>query len=54
MAWDKPMPERPVVAVTGATGAVGIEMLKVLEQRAFPASRVVALASSRSAAIVSR
>jgi aspartate-semialdehyde dehydrogenase len=43
------MPERPVVAVAGATGAVGIEMLKVLEQRAFPASRVVALASSRSA-----
>lgn len=43
------MPARPVVAVAGATGAVGIEMLKVLEQRSFPASRVVALASSRSA-----
>ncbi len=49
MAWTKTMPERPVVAVAGATGAVGIEMLKVLEQRGFPASRVVALASSRSA-----
>ena len=49
MAWDRRMPERPVVAVAGATGAVGREMLKVLEQRAFPASRVVALASSRSA-----
>jgi aspartate-semialdehyde dehydrogenase len=49
MAWNKLMPENPVVAVAGATGAVGIEMLKVLEQRGFPASRVVALASSRSA-----
>lgn len=49
MAWDKVMPERPVVAVAGATGAVGIEMLKTLEQRRFPASRVIALASSRSA-----
>jgi aspartate-semialdehyde dehydrogenase len=43
------MPARPVVAVAGVTGAVGIEMLKTLEQRGFPASRVVALASSRSA-----
>ncbi|MBN2405516.1 MAG: aspartate-semialdehyde dehydrogenase [Coriobacteriia bacterium] len=49
MAWNKPMPSRPVVAVAGATGAVGIEMLKTLEQRGFPASRVIALASSRSA-----
>jgi aspartate-semialdehyde dehydrogenase len=43
------MPAHPVVAVAGATGAVGVEMLKVLEQRAFPASRVRALASARSA-----
>jgi len=43
------MPEHPVVAVAGATGAVGREMLTVLEQRRFPASRVVALASARSA-----
>ncbi|MHB1340960.1 MAG: aspartate-semialdehyde dehydrogenase [Coriobacteriia bacterium] len=49
MAWSKNMPARPVVAVAGATGAVGIEMLKVLEQRGFPASEVIALASSRSA-----
>jgi len=49
MAWTKPMPSNPVVAVAGVTGAVGREMLKVLEQRAFPASRVVALASARSA-----
>jgi aspartate-semialdehyde dehydrogenase len=38
-----------VVAVVGATGAVGREMLRVLEQRAFPAKKVVALASKRSA-----
>ncbi|MBN2847804.1 MAG: aspartate-semialdehyde dehydrogenase [Coriobacteriia bacterium] len=49
MAWHKPMPQQPVIAVAGVTGAVGREMLTVLEQRAFPASRVVALASARSA-----
>jgi len=49
MAWDKKMPSNPVVAVAGATGAVGREMLLTLEQRAFPASRVIALASARSA-----
>jgi aspartate-semialdehyde dehydrogenase len=38
-----------VVAVVGATGAVGREMLKTLEQRDFPATEVRALASSRSA-----
>ncbi len=40
MSWDKPMPARPVVAVAGATGAVGREMLLTLEQRAFPAAEV--------------
>ena len=49
MSWLKPMPANPVVAVAGATGAVGREMLLVLEQRDFPASQVRALASSRSA-----
>ncbi|PKQ10302.1 MAG: aspartate-semialdehyde dehydrogenase [Actinobacteria bacterium HGW-Actinobacteria-9] len=49
MSWNKKMPSRPVVAVAGATGAVGIEMLKVLEHRGFPAAEVRALASSRSA-----
>jgi aspartate-semialdehyde dehydrogenase len=38
-----------VVAVVGATGAVGREMLRTLEMRNFPASRVLALASPRSA-----
>src|SRR5688572_25531896 len=37
------------VAVVGATGAVGREMLRTLERRSFPAKRVVALASERSA-----
>jgi aspartate-semialdehyde dehydrogenase len=36
------------VAVVGATGNVGREMLNVLAQREFPASEVVALASTRS------
>ena len=36
------------VAVVGATGAVGREMLKTLAERRFPASEVVALASGRS------
>jgi aspartate-semialdehyde dehydrogenase len=38
-----------VVAVVGATGAVGREMLKTLEQRRFPVKRLVPLASKRSA-----
>jgi aspartate-semialdehyde dehydrogenase len=37
------------VAVVGATGAVGPEVLRVLEERSFPASEVVAFASARSA-----
>lgn len=36
------------VGVVGATGAVGREMLKILEQREFPAASFRALASSRS------
>lgn len=48
MAWTKPMPARPVVAVAGATGAVGREMLKCLEALDFPAAEVRALASARS------
>jgi aspartate-semialdehyde dehydrogenase len=36
------------VAVVGATGNVGREMLNILEERAFPADEVVALASRRS------
>lgn len=36
------------VAVVGATGNVGREMLNILEERNFPASEVVAVASRRS------
>ena len=38
-----------VVAVVGATGAVGTEMIAVLEERKFPVARLVPLASARSA-----
>ena len=37
------------VAVVGATGAVGQEMLKTLAEREFSVDRAVALASTRSA-----
>ena len=37
------------LAVVGATGAVGRQMLRILEQRAFPADEVTLLASARSA-----
>ena len=36
------------VAVVGATGNVGRELLNILAERAFPADEVVALASRRS------
>ena len=37
------------VAVVGATGAVGVEMLKTLEKRNFPVGQLTPLASARSA-----
>ena len=49
MTWTKEMPANPVVAVAGATGAVGQEFLRVLQDMDFPASEVRALASARSA-----
>jgi len=36
------------VAIAGATGAVGVEMIRTLEKRRFPVSRLTLLASSRS------
>ncbi len=42
------MNRNPQVAVVGATGAVGIEMIKTLEQRRFPVNRLTLLASARS------
>ncbi len=37
------------VAIVGATGAVGLELLRVLERRSFPVASVRALSSARSA-----
>jgi len=42
------MNRKPHVAVVGATGAVGIEMIKTLEKRDFPAGKLTLLASARS------
>ena len=46
---SNPSSRRFNVAVVGATGAVGQEMLKVLHQRGFPTAELRALASGRSA-----
>src|SRR5262245_57356960 len=43
------IPSSPSVAIVGATGAVGREMLAVLEQRRFPHGELRLLASARSA-----
>jgi aspartate-semialdehyde dehydrogenase len=40
---------RPVIAIVGATGAVGKELLRILEQRRFPVAELRLLASPRSA-----
>lgn len=37
------------VAILGATGAVGQEMMNILEEREFPVGKLVLLASARSA-----
>lgn len=37
------------IAVVGATGAVGVEMIKTLERRNFPVGKLTLLASARSA-----
>jgi aspartate-semialdehyde dehydrogenase len=42
------MNRHPHVAVVGATGAVGIEMIKTLEKRNFPVGQLTLLASARS------
>jgi aspartate-semialdehyde dehydrogenase len=43
------MNRNPHVAVVGATGAVGIEMIKTIEKRDFPVGKLTLLASARSA-----
>ena len=42
------MKSSPHVAVVGATGAVGIEMIRTLERRHFPVGKLTLLASARS------
>jgi aspartate-semialdehyde dehydrogenase len=43
------MNAKPHVAIVGATGAVGIEMIRTLEKRNFPVGKLTLLASARSA-----
>ncbi len=43
-----PMKRNPHVAVVGATGAVGVEMIETLEKRHFPVGELTLLASARS------
>ena len=43
------LPARPVVAIVGATGAVGVELIGCLAARGFPLARLRLLASARSA-----
>ncbi len=45
----RPTPSRPVVAIVGATGAVGVELIRCLEQRRFPLAELRLFASARSA-----
>ena len=40
--------KNPNVTILGATGAVGREMLKILEERRFPVGELRCLASARS------
>jgi aspartate-semialdehyde dehydrogenase len=44
-----PLRKAPVVAIVGATGAVGVELIRCLERRDFPVSELRLLASARSA-----
>ncbi len=44
-----PHDRKPVIAIVGATGAVGLELIGCLERRSFPLSRLRLFASSRSA-----
>src|SRR5688572_23678388 len=43
------MADHSRLVVVGATGAVGTQMLRILEQRGFAAQQIVPVASARSA-----
>ena len=49
MQSDRSAGSAPVVAIVGATGAVGIELIRCLEERRFPLSQLRLFASARSA-----
>ena len=50
MAKSTLLPKRPLkVAILGSSGAVGSELLKILQERNFPISELILLSSSRSA-----
>jgi aspartate-semialdehyde dehydrogenase len=49
MQSGHPASSAPVVAVVGATGAVGVELMQCLERRRFPLSNLRLFASARSA-----
>jgi aspartate-semialdehyde dehydrogenase len=49
MPSQRPSPRRPVVAIVGATGAVGVELIRCLEEREFPLAELRLFASARSA-----
>jgi aspartate-semialdehyde dehydrogenase len=49
MSFQQSFPLGKNVAIVGATGAVGIELLRVLERRDFPIKKLRLLASPRSA-----
>src|SRR5690606_4737921 len=49
MSTPRSLPAQPVVAIVGATGAVGIDLIRCLEQRRFPLGNLRLMASARSA-----
>src|SRR5215467_15127660 len=49
MGYERTVSNAPVVAVVGATGAVGVELLRCLEQRRFALAELRLFASARSA-----
>jgi aspartate-semialdehyde dehydrogenase len=49
MGYERAAGTAPVVGVVGATGAVGVELLRCLEQRRFPLAELRLFASARSA-----
>jgi aspartate-semialdehyde dehydrogenase len=49
MSSDHSRVRAPVIAIVGATGAVGVELMRCLERRRFPLSELRLFASARSA-----